>query len=76
MGRRKSGEGESAAQLSRTRPFRNVRERLGVTEVRHTNPRKKKGSALTEASSRVNQGCACELALGNRVDFKSFESEA
>lgn len=36
----------------------------------------KSGSALTEASSRVNQGCACELAMGNRMDFKYFESEA
>jgi len=48
-----------------------------MTEERHMNPQKKGGSALTEASSRVNQGCAGELeARGTRMDFKYFESEA
>jgi hypothetical protein len=48
-----------------------------VTEERHMNPQKKSGSALIEASSRVHQGCACELpALGTRVDFNYFECEA
>lgn len=74
MGRRKSGEGESAAQLSRTRPFRNVKERLGVTEVRHTNPRKKKDPLLPRGRRELIK----VVPVGPRksVDFKSFESEA
>lgn len=34
--------------------FRNVGERLKMTEERRMNPQKKSGSALSEASARVN----------------------
>jgi len=77
-----SGMAQKRARRIRSRAventfFRNVGERLRMTEERRMNPQKKSGSALSEASSRVNQGCACALqARGTRVDFNCFESEA
>ena len=61
-----SGMAQKRARRIRSRAventfFRNVGERLEMTEERRMNPQKKSGSALSEASSRVSQGCACAL---------------